>query len=123
MKLKDWGFSYGTIFLAEFIKTYPSRVGRVIADGVFDAKANALKYVSQLPNDQLSVRASLNDFAVFSSTAGSTGCSFAAVTTAATGTVATRIDKIMEDLLTNPIVSSGLNISLDKFQLHGRHLP
>ncbi|CAD6447135.1 1d70b8ab-36f8-458f-9fbf-3001bdd8cc38-CDS [Sclerotinia trifoliorum] len=112
-KLNYWGFSYGTIFLAEFIQTFPGRVGRIIADGVFDAKANALTYVSQLPNDQLSVRASLNDFSAFCATAGSTGCSFAAAPSGVTGTVATRIDNIMQNLFNNPIVASGLSISLD----------
>ncbi|TGO23775.1 hypothetical protein BPAE_0122g00310 [Botrytis paeoniae] len=112
-KLNYWGFSYGTIFLAEFIQTFPGRVGRVIADGVFDAKANALTYVSQLPNDQVSVRASLNDFAAFCTTAGSKGCSFATAPTGVTGTVATRLDNIMENIFKNPIVASGLSISLD----------
>ncbi|KAF7886627.1 uncharacterized protein EAF01_011305 [Botrytis porri] len=105
-KLNYWGFSYGTIFLAEFIQTFPGRVGRVIADGVFDAKANALTYVSQLPNDQISVRASLNDFAAFCTTAGSKGYSFATAPTGVTGTVATRLDNIMEDIFMNPISSN-----------------
>ncbi|KAK6595153.1 alpha beta hydrolase fold family [Botrytis cinerea] len=96
-----------------FIQTFPGRVGRVLADGVFDAKANALTYVSQLPNDQLSVRASLNDFAAFCTTAGSKGCSFATAPTGTSGTVATRLDNIMKDMFLNPIVASGLSISLD----------
>ncbi|KAL3419842.1 alpha beta hydrolase fold family [Phlyctema vagabunda] len=112
-KLNYWGFSYGTIFLAEFIQTFPGRVGRVLADGVFDAKANADTYVAQLPNDQVSVRASLNDFAAFCASAGSNGCSFAAAPSGITDTVAVRLDNIMEDLFKDPIVASGLSISLD----------
>lgn len=113
-KLNYWGFSYGTIFLAEFIQTFPERVGRMIADGVFDAKANALTYVSQLPNDQISVRASLNDFAAFCTSAGEKGCSFAAAPEGITGTISARIDNMMEDLFNSPIVtSSGVGISLD----------
>ncbi|KAB8291164.1 hypothetical protein EYC80_009852 [Monilinia laxa] len=112
-KLNYWGFSYGTIFLTEFIQTFPGRVGRIIADGVFDAKANAQTYASQLPNDQVSVRASLNDFSAFCTTAGKAGCSFAAAPAGVTGTVAARLDKIIDNLFTNPIVASGLTISLD----------
>ncbi|KAI9644966.1 hypothetical protein NHQ30_007001 [Ciborinia camelliae] len=112
-KLNYWGFSYGTIHLAEFIQLFPGRVGRIIADGVFDGKANAQTYVSQLPNDQISLRASLNDFAALCTAAGKTGCSFAAAPAGITGTVAARLDNLLADLFKNPIVASGLTISLD----------
>jgi pimeloyl-ACP methyl ester carboxylesterase len=112
-KLNFWGFSYGTVFLVEFIQKFPGRVGRIVADGVFDSKANAETYVSQLPNDQISVRAALNDFAAFCTSAGSEGCSLAKAPSGVRGTVATRIDDIMEDLFKNPLVASGITISLN----------
>lgn len=112
-----WGFSYGTIFLTEFIQAFPTRVGRIVADGVFDAEANAKTYLSQLPNDQLSVRDSLNDFASLCSDAGVEGCSFAGTPSGSTSDIATRIDGIFEDLFTNPITISGLTISLDIFNV------
>lgn len=112
-KLNFWGFSYGTILLTEFIQIFPTRVGRIVADGVFDAQANAETYVSQLPNDQISVRAALNVFADFCTAAGSEGCPLAQAPPGAQGTVATRIDNIMEDLFKYPLVDSGISISLD----------
>lgn len=115
--LNYWGFSYGTIFLAEFIQAFPSRVGRIVADGVFDAEANAKTYLSQLPNDQLSVRVSLDDFASLCSDIGVEGCSFAGAPSGSTSDLATRIDNIFEDLFKNPITISGLNISLDIFNV------
>ncbi|QSZ28884.1 hypothetical protein DSL72_003389 [Monilinia vaccinii-corymbosi] len=112
-KLNYWGFSYGTIYLTEFIQTFPGRVGRIVADGVFDAKANAQTYVSQLPNDQVSVRASLNDFAAFCTTAGTAGCSFAAAPAGVTGTVAARLDNLLANLFNKPIAAAGFTISLN----------
>lgn len=111
--LNYWGFSYGTILLAEFVQQFPSRVGRVLADGVFDSKANAETYVSQIPNDQVSMRDSLNDFANFCTEAGSEGCPFSVAPTGVTGDLATRMDNMLEDLFSNPIVASGISISLD----------
>ena len=36
-KLQYWGISYGTVIAQTFASMYPSRVGRVVADGVVDA--------------------------------------------------------------------------------------
>ncbi|PIG81958.1 hypothetical protein AARAC_002220 [Aspergillus arachidicola] len=72
--LNYWGFSYGTILGAEFIQTYPERVGKIIFDGVFDSAANAQTYTSQLPYDELYVRDSINDLATSCAQAGIDGC-------------------------------------------------
>jgi pimeloyl-ACP methyl ester carboxylesterase len=114
-KLNYWAFSYGTIHLVEFIQTFPSRVGRVIADGVFDAEANALTYVSQLPNDQIFVRDAMNDLISFCETAGSTNCPLSSPPTSVTSALKDRIDGIFEDLFLKPIDYSGVSISLDTF--------
>lgn len=114
-KLNYWGFSYGTIHLVEFVQTFPGRVGRIVADGVFDAEANALTYVTQLPNDQASVRDALNDFVSFCETAGATNCPLSIPPTGVAATLVERIDGIFEDLFLNPIDFSGFAISLDTF--------
>lgn len=72
--LNYWGFSYGTIFGAEFIQTFPERVGRIVFDGVFDAEANAKTYASQLPNDELFVRDAIDDLVAFCTDAGPDAC-------------------------------------------------
>ncbi|RDW69828.1 proteinase-like protein [Coleophoma cylindrospora] len=112
-KLNYWGFSYGTVYLAEFIQAYPDRVGRIIADGVVDPITNSDTYAAQLAVDQVSTRDALNDFATFCTTAGSAGCPFATAPTGVTANVATRMDNMQKDLFNNPIVASGLSISLD----------
>lgn len=116
-KLNYWGFSYGTIHLVEFIQTFPDRVGRIVADGVFDAEANALTYVSQLPNDQASVHDALSDFVSFCKTAGATNCPLSIPPTGVAATLQERIDGIFEDLFLNPINYSGFAISLDTFNV------
>lgn len=112
-----WGFSYGTVFLAEFAQRFPSRVGRMVADGVFDAGANAKTYVDQLPNDQVSVRDAINDLLALCETAGPDGCAFATPPAGVTANLAKRLDGIFEDLFLRPITISGLTISLDIFNV------
>lgn len=116
-KLNYWAFSYGTIYLVEFIQLYPERVGRLIADGVFDgvfdAEANARTYVSQLPNDQVSVQDAMNDFISFCSTAGSANCPFASSSSSVS--MKERLDAIFEDLFLNPVDVSEFSVSLDIF--------
>jgi pimeloyl-ACP methyl ester carboxylesterase len=112
-KLNYWAFSYGTIHLVEFIQNFPHRVGRIVADGVFDAEANALTYVAQLPNDQVSVRDALNDFISFCEKAGATNCPLSVPPSGVTGTLTQRLDALFSDLFHNPIDYSGFPISLD----------
>ncbi|KAG4443498.1 hypothetical protein IFR05_001068 [Cadophora sp. M221] len=115
-KLNYWGFSYGTIFLAEFIQAFPTRVGRVVADGVVDPQANALTYKSQLPNDQVSVRDALNDFVSFCEEAGS-NCPLSIPPTGITSSLSKRMDDLFEKLFLDPIDYFGTPISLDSFNV------
>jgi pimeloyl-ACP methyl ester carboxylesterase len=114
--LNYWGFSYGSIHAVEFIQTFPERVGRILVDGVVDAEANALPYVAQLPNDQVSVRDALNDFIAMCEVAGARDCPFSvapASGAAASSTLTTRVDGIFADLFQSPIDYDGFAISLD----------
>ncbi|CZS91902.1 related to hydrolases or acyltransferases (alpha/beta hydrolase superfamily) [Rhynchosporium agropyri] len=113
-KLNYWGFSYGTIYLAEFIQAFPTRVGRVVADGVFDPEANALTYTSQLPNDQISARDAINDLISFCEAAGS-NCPLSTPPKGVAATLTKRIDNLFESLFLNPIDYFGTPISLDSF--------
>ncbi|PVH80715.1 hypothetical protein DL98DRAFT_626699 [Cadophora sp. DSE1049] len=115
-KLNYWGFSYGTIFLAEFIQAFPSRVGRVVADGVVDPETNALTYKSQLPIDQISVRDALNDFIAFCEGAG-LNCALSVPPAGVTSTLKQRIDDLFEKLFLDPIDYFGTEISLDSFNV------
>ncbi|KAL4973627.1 hypothetical protein BDW66DRAFT_153661 [Aspergillus desertorum] len=78
-----WGFSYGTIYGAEFIQTFPERVGRFVFDGVFSPEANADRYTSQLPNDQLYVAEAIADLANLCEEAGGRACALAGATASA----------------------------------------
>ncbi|KAH7350894.1 hypothetical protein BKA65DRAFT_499232 [Rhexocercosporidium sp. MPI-PUGE-AT-0058] len=115
-KLNYWGFSYGTIFLAEFIQAFPARVGRVVADGVVDPQANAVTYKSQLPNDQASVRDALNDFISFCEGAG-LNCPLSIPPPGITTTLSQRIDDLFENLFFNPIDYFGTPINLDSLNV------
>ncbi|KAL2071943.1 hypothetical protein VTL71DRAFT_11286 [Oculimacula yallundae] len=115
-KLNYWAFSYGAIYLAEFIQAFPNRVGRVVADGVFDPEANALTYTSQLPNDQISSRAAINDLISSCEAAGS-NCPLSTPPKGVTATLTQRIDNLFENLFLNPIDYLGTPISLDSFNV------
>ncbi|KAL2812211.1 hypothetical protein BJX63DRAFT_421942 [Aspergillus granulosus] len=102
--LNYWGFSYGTIYGAEFIQSFPERVGKIVFDGVFDAGANAEPYTSQLPNDQLYVRDAIDDFATMCSDAGPDACALSispSNTTASNITI--RLANLQESLYRSPI--------------------
>ncbi|KAL2830614.1 Alpha/Beta hydrolase protein [Aspergillus cavernicola] len=108
-KLNYWGLSYGTIFGAEFIQTYPERVGKVVFDGVFDAAANAQPYTSQLPRDELNVRDAINDLATLCTQAGPDGCALIQDPGNRTTTnLTTRIANLQASLYESPMeVSDG----------------
>ncbi|KAL4736039.1 hypothetical protein BDV11DRAFT_194745 [Aspergillus similis] len=112
-----WGFSYGTIYGAEFIQTFPQRVGRFVFDGVFNPEANAERYASQLPNDQLYVADAIADLASLCEAAGKEAC---ALTSASAGSsaretstnnsanIAERLANLQASLFENPVsVSDG----------------
>jgi pimeloyl-ACP methyl ester carboxylesterase len=114
--LNYWGFSYGTIFGAEFIQTYPDRVGKIIFDGVFDAAANKDTYVAQLPNDQLSVREVIDDLVSFCEQAGADGCALATPPSNVTADLATRLANLQESLYENPVaISEDFSITVGIF--------
>jgi pimeloyl-ACP methyl ester carboxylesterase len=110
--LNYWGFSYGTVFGAEFIQTYPERVGRVVLDGVFDAAANAEPYTSQLPNDQLSLRDALDDLISFCEQAGANGCALSNAPGNVTGDLTTRLANLQASLYDKPIALSDGSFSV-----------
>lgn len=114
-KLNYWGFSYGTLLLSEFIQAFPERVGRVVADGVVNPQAVAETAAGQLPIDQFSERAALDDLIAFCEAAGATQCPLSVAPPGVTGSLSTRIDNLFADLFINPIQASGLSISLDIF--------
>ncbi|KAJ5448116.1 hypothetical protein N7445_002937 [Penicillium cf. griseofulvum] len=114
--LNYWGLSYGTIFGVEFIQTYPERAGKIVLDGVFDATANAETYVAQLPNDQLSVRDTINDMVSFCEQAGAAGCALNIPPAKVTANLTTRLANLQDSLYEHPIaVSQGFSITVGIF--------
>ncbi|CAG8107543.1 unnamed protein product, partial [Penicillium nalgiovense] len=114
--LNYWGLSYGTIFGVEFIQTYPERAGKIVLDGVFDATANAGTYVSQLPNDQLSVRDAINDLVSFCEQAGAAGCALSIPPANVTADITTRLANLQDSLYEHPIaLSQGFSITVGIF--------
>ncbi|KAF7597009.1 hypothetical protein BBP40_011375 [Aspergillus hancockii] len=105
--LNYWGFSYGTVFGAEFIQTYPERVGRVVLDGVFDAAANAEPYTRQLPNDQMSLRDALDDLISLCEQAGASGCALsnAPRNIATTENLTERLANLQASLYERPVAA------------------
>ncbi|KAL4936392.1 hypothetical protein BDV06DRAFT_233437 [Aspergillus oleicola] len=105
--LNYWGFSYGTILGAEFIQTFPERVGRIVFDGVFDPNANAKPYTSQLPHDEVSVREAINDFVAFCANAGTDACAFNDGPKNSSATDLTkRLANLQASIYENPVVVS-----------------
>ncbi|KAL3454273.1 hypothetical protein BJX65DRAFT_317936 [Aspergillus insuetus] len=106
-KLNYWGLSYGTIYGAEFIQTFPERVGKVVLDGVFDAEANSETYTSQLPHDELYVRDAIADFDAMCTEAGPDACALALspgiTSTNLSTTITRRLVNLQESLYENPI--------------------
>ncbi|KAL2798654.1 Alpha/Beta hydrolase protein [Aspergillus keveii] len=106
-KLNYWGLSYGTIYGAEFIQTFPKRVGRIVLDGVFDAEANSEPYTSQLPHDELYVRDAIADFDRMCTAAGPDACALSLSTgnhsTNLTTSITTRLANLQESLYHTPI--------------------
>ncbi|KAL4932008.1 Alpha/Beta hydrolase protein [Aspergillus undulatus] len=107
--LNYWGFSYGTILGAEFVQTFPERVGRVVFDGVFDPEANAKPYTSQLPHDEVSVKDAIDDLVTFCADAGIDGCALnQGSRNSSVADLRSRIAKLQASLYESPIeVSDG----------------
>lgn len=110
--LNYWGFSYGTILGAEFIQTYPSRVGQIVLDGVVDPAADAKTYDALLSEDQLTVSNAIQDWATFCASAGPSGCAMANGSNKVSDIIS-RVYALTENLLTNPISVSGIEIGAD----------
>ncbi|KAL4908427.1 hypothetical protein BDW74DRAFT_100546 [Aspergillus multicolor] len=100
--LHYWGFSYGTIYGAEFVQTFPERVGRFVFDGVFNPQANAETYMSQLPNDELYVADAIGDFVRLCEQAGPEGCALSEGSNSSTS-LAKRLANLQASLYDNPI--------------------
>ncbi|PBP21685.1 TAP domain protein [Diplocarpon rosae] len=100
--LNYWGFSYGSIFLAEFVQAFPERVGRVVVDGIVDPEANALTAASQLANDQLSVRDALDDFISMCEKAGQ-DCPLSVAPKGVSASLTQRLDDLFEKLYLKPV--------------------
>ncbi|KAL4808173.1 hypothetical protein BDV18DRAFT_158285 [Aspergillus unguis] len=106
-----WGFSYGTIFGAEFVQTFPERVGRVVFDGVFDAGDNSGPYIEQLPNDEMSVHDAIGDLVTMCSQAGPDGCAFTKDGENSTS-LAERLASLQESLYRKPAATSDGSMSI-----------
>ncbi|PBP18921.1 TAP domain protein [Diplocarpon rosae] len=100
--LNYWGFSYGSIYLAEFVQAFPERVGRVVVDGIVDPEANALSAESQLANDQVSVRDALDDFISMCEKAGQ-NCPLSIPPEGVSANLTQRLDDLFEKLYFNPV--------------------
>ncbi|BCS18139.1 uncharacterized protein APUU_10967S [Aspergillus puulaauensis] len=113
--LNYWGFSYGTIFGAEFIQTFPERVGRIVFDGVFDPEANAKTYASQLPNDELFVRDTIDDLVAFCNDAGPDGCALSRPPGSPNSTIdiAERLATLQASLYETPVEVPDGSFSID----------
>ncbi|KAL3490310.1 hypothetical protein BJX62DRAFT_252110 [Aspergillus germanicus] len=104
-KLNYWGLSYGTIYGAEFIQTFPERVGKIVLDGVFDAEANSETYTSQLPHDELYVRDAIANFDAMCTAAGPDACGLVLSpgNNSANLSITSRLANLQESLYHTPI--------------------
>ncbi|KAF2459900.1 TAP-like protein-domain-containing protein, partial [Lineolata rhizophorae] len=95
-----WGFSYGTYLGITFASMYPSRVGRLILDGVIDAQ----DYVGGLWSDNLEdTDKTYHSFYAGCAAAGPAGCALADANTTTPAAVEARVRAILARLYHNPL--------------------
>ncbi|KAF2498788.1 alpha/beta-hydrolase [Lophium mytilinum] len=101
-KLQYWGISYGTFLGSTFASMYPSRVGRLILDGVVDAE----DYLQTLWIDNLNdTEKAMAHFYTTCATAGPEKCGLAA-TNATAADVEKRVAAIVDSVYHEPLVVS-----------------
>ncbi|CRG83254.1 Putative hydrolase Mb2248c [Talaromyces islandicus] len=100
-KLWCYGVSYGTIIGSTFASMFPDRVGRMILDGVIDAK----QYYNNDWRDNVDqMDEAMEKFSSFCHSAGYEKCSFWGPTPA---NITARIDGIIHQLQNHPVPISG----------------
>jgi pimeloyl-ACP methyl ester carboxylesterase len=101
-KLQYWGFSYGTVLGYTFASMFPSRVGRVILDGV----VSSYDYTHSLGNGSLTDnQKAMDSFYTYCLHSGPESCPLT-TPNATFNSVKTRVENIIQSLYHNPLAIS-----------------
>lgn len=106
-KIQYWGFSYGTFLGNTFASMFPSRVGKMVLDGVVDAD----EYLINLGNVSLRDNEKVVDkFYDYCAAAGESVCPLAYEPHGSSPeTIKTRVQSILQSLYHNPLPVSSPN--------------
>ncbi|KAM0345464.1 hypothetical protein ACHAPU_006391 [Fusarium lateritium] len=100
-KLWAYGVSYGTVIGATFASMFPSRVGRVVLDGIIDAE---LYYRNAYTANLDQMDEAMEKFSTLCHSAGPKKCSFWGPTPK---NITARLDNIISQLQSHPVPISG----------------
>jgi len=106
-KLQYWGFSYGTFLGSTYAAMFPSRVGRLVLDGVVDSDEYLANLGYKSLHDSEKV---MNSFYIYCASAGPAACPLAhSPDGSSPSTIEARVKGVLESLYHNPLpVSSPL---------------
>ncbi|KAF2204477.1 hypothetical protein GQ43DRAFT_428940 [Delitschia confertaspora ATCC 74209] len=104
-KLQFWGFSYGTFIGSTFAAMFPSRVGRLVLDGVVDSD----EYLQHLGNNSIQdAEKVMKSFYTYCARVGFLGCRLAHPDPSPSA-IEARVQGILQSLYHNPLPVSSSN--------------